>query len=78
MSEEDAYRNLAHAIVIQAVNDWRNLCKKNRPHTSFAGLRNFFRSDWCATLCGGVDPLFILAALEQERKAAANKIRRTT
>lgn len=74
MSEEDAYRNLANAIVVPAVKDWRKLCKKREPNGKFTGLRHFFESDWCATLCGNADPLLILDALERERKAALNEI----
>jgi hypothetical protein len=74
VSEEDAYIDLASAIVVQAVKDWRNLCKKQKPSDKFIGLRQFFKSEWCALLCGNVDPLFILDALERERKAALNEI----
>jgi len=73
MSEEDAFKNLACAIVIQAIEDWRSLCRKNKPHTSFAGLRRFFKSNWCDTLCVNTDPLLILNILERERKAAAKQ-----
>ena len=74
MSQEDAFRNLANAIVVQATDDWRKLCKKQEPSCKFTGLRQFFKSDWCALLCGNIDPLFILDALERERKTAVNKI----
>lgn len=67
LSEEEAFRNLATAIVIQAVKDWRKLCRKREPNDKFTGLRQFFRSDWCALLCGRVDPLLILEMLEKER-----------
>ena len=74
MSEEDAYIALANAIVAQAVEDWRKLCKKQEPSDKFIGLRHFFKSAWCALLCGNADPLFILDRLEHERKAALNEI----
>ena len=74
MSEKDAYRNLANAIVVQAVKDWRKLCKKQEPSDKFIGLRQFFKSEWCDTLCGNADPLFILDELERERKVALNEI----
>jgi hypothetical protein len=74
LSEKDAYRNLANAIVIRAVEDWRKLCRKREPNDKFTGLRQFFKSDWCAMLCGNVDPLLILDALEHERKDALNEL----
>ena len=74
MSEESAYRELANAIVVQAVDDWRKLCKRQEPNCKFTEIRQFFKSDWCAMLCGNVDPLLILDALERERKTAVNKI----
>ena len=82
MSEKDAYRNLANAVVVQAADDWRYLCgmlagtknPKTPPKFTFKSLRAFFKSKWCALLCGNIDPLFILDALERERKTAVNKI----
>jgi hypothetical protein len=74
LSEESAYRELANAIVVQAVDDWRKLCKRQEPNCKFTEIRQFFKSDWCAMLCGNVDPLLILDALERERKTAVNKI----
>lgn len=65
---DKAYRNLADAIVLQAVADWRALCRANANHREFAGLRHFFNCTWCQTLCGNVDPLYILAGLERERR----------
>ena len=67
---DDAYRNLASAVVIAAITDWRILCRKKAKNRAFAKLRQFFQSDWCATLCGNVDPLDILKTLEQERVQA--------
>ena len=74
MSEESAYRELANAIVVQAVDDWRKLCKRQEPNCKFTEIRQFFKSDWCAMLCGNVDPLLILDALEHERKDALNEL----
>lgn len=83
----DEYRELANYIVIQAVEDWRYLCSKigvpkakigiKNAGLSFPEIRRFFKSDWCALLCGEADPGNILLALEQEREAAetgTNKI----
>lgn len=74
MNEEGAFRNLANAIVVQAVADWRKLCKRQEPNYKFTEIRQFFKSDWCASLCGNVDPLYILAVLEHEREMKLNKL----
>ena len=78
ISATDEYERLAHAIVYQAVAEWRTLISKGAvkelktPYgtLSYAELRGFFKSQWGAHLCGNVDPLFILSKLEKERKAA--------
>ena len=67
---EDACRELADAIILQAAYDWRRLCKKGAHGGAFAELRGFFRSQWCAALCGDADPIMILGRLEEERKLA--------
>lgn len=83
MNEEGVFRNLANAIVEQAASDWRKICEcertgKPRPYDlrkqSLSAIRAFFKSEWCALLCGRVDPLLILNALEHERKDALNEI----
>lgn len=82
MAGEEVYEELANAIIMRAVFDWRNLCQKAKPCTtatsdarqmSFDALRKFFKSGWCATLCGNADPQFILDRLEKERIDALNK-----
>ena len=60
---------LADAIIMQAVQDWRRLVRKNAHSGSYTELRRFFKSDWCAELCRNANPLFILGQLEEERKA---------
>lgn len=75
--EADECERLAHAIVCQAVRDWRKMVSKGAveklktPYGTlfYAELREFFKSQWCAYLCGNIDPLFILSQLEKERKA---------
>lgn len=58
---------MAVAIVIQAIEDWR----------SFAGLRNFFKGDWCAFLMLDfeLEPERILEHLEIELQSAMRKER---
>lgn len=84
MGEEELYWGLANAILERAVLDWRNLCAREEPYItatsdsrqmSFDALREFFNSNWCATLCGNVDPQYILGRLEKERVEALYKRR---
>ena len=80
MNPDDAYKDLAGKIIMQAVMDWRYLCDqlknpakylhKEPPQFSFESLRNFFKSEWCLMLCTHAEPLTILHQLENERKAA--------
>ena len=84
MTHKEAYAELANAIVIQAVEDWRKLCKYSGKSTnaksmfhgkaaSFDELRKFFKSGWCWLLCGKVEPCQILARLERELKNKKKK-----
>ena len=68
----DAYENLANAIVLQAVKDWRKAVKtlKKRPRYEAAkqmrdDCERFFRSDWFEELTS-VDGSVILRKLKQE------------
>ena len=68
----DAYEDLANAIVLQAVKDWRKAVKtlKKRPRYEAAKqMRDdcewFFRSDWFEELTS-VDGSVILRKLKQE------------
>ena len=68
----DAYENLANAIVLQAVKDWRKAVKtlKKRPrYETTKQMRDecerFFRSEWFEELTS-VDGSVILRKLKQE------------
>ena len=68
----DAYEDLANAIVLQAVKDWRKAVKtlKKRPRYDAAkqmrdDCERFFRSDWFEELTS-VDGSVILRKLKQE------------
>ena len=53
MSEESAYRELANAIVVQAVDDWRKLCKRQEPNYKFTEIRQFSKvtgAPYCAVM----------------------------
>lgn len=78
ISEYEAWTDLANAIVIQAVDEWRDLCRRGRsvspktvvpanPPYSIAELRQFFLSDWCELLCGEVDTDILIQQMETER-----------
>lgn len=87
LDEDIAYGNLAEAIILQAVSDWRRLCsmilkeKTGNPViaespevVSFPELRRFFKSEWFDCMCGKSDPAFVLNGLELERESAINEI----
>lgn len=77
---------LPEGIILQAVRDWRHLVKLGKESAvlgsngtiSLAEIREFFKSDWCAMLCGKINPLFILKRLEKERVDALNGKERKT
>lgn len=62
-STDEAYRNLASAIVLKAVDDYRRTCYAARTKQTRrddiesakgrkAELEEFFDSNWCDMLCG--------------------------
>lgn len=78
MTPEQAYGELAYAVIVQAGRDWDALIKQelrptkgsqiSRTTTTFDSLRQFFKSEWCEILCVGMDPKKVLAELERELK----------
>ena len=69
---KDGYEELANAIVLQAVKDWRKAVKtlKKRPRYEAAkqmrdDCERFFRSEWFEELTS-VDGSVILRKLKQE------------
>lgn len=60
----NAYYELANAIVLQAVKDYRMHNNKNE----LAKLEEFFRSGWFSCLTG-LDPELLLAKLKEEKSA---------
>ena len=84
-TSSDPWENLAAAIIIKAVEDWRraircqtfvwseHLMVQDRL-SALEELRAFFHSDWCGALCP-VSPAEILLRLEREyAKGALCKI----
>jgi hypothetical protein len=77
----DPWENLAAAIIIKAVEDWRraihcqniiwgeHLMVQDR-QAALEELRSFFLSDWCAVLCP-VPPSEMLLRLEREYAESA-------
>ena len=75
----DPWDELAKVIVLQAVEDWRELIRLGIEKTSIDGekvdfgeLRTFFRSEYCMALVD-VDPIHILRRLERELEESINK-----
>ncbi len=71
----DPYEELANAIVLQAVKDYRDAVKKlsrGRKNTEAERMKNeclrFFRSGWFTKLTD-VDPEFLIRKLDEEVKA---------
>lgn len=78
ISEYEAWTRLSNAIVIQAIDEWRDLCRRGRsvspktvvpanPPYSIAELRMFFHSDWCDLLLGEIDQSVLIQQIEAER-----------
>ena len=70
----DPYSNLANAIVLQAVKDWRDAKRKlkRKPRNESAkliaeGCEAFFLSEWFSTLTN-VDGRMLLTKLQEEFK----------
>lgn len=76
MTQNEAYGELAHAVIAQAVKDWRMLCQyilnpkgymeAVAQNVTFDSLRKFFKSEWCDSLCWNVSAKGILYRLERE------------
>ena len=63
----DPWQNLAHAIVLQAVADYR-MAEKQR---DLEELERFFRSDWFSMLTR-LDPEYLISALRTEKENYAS------
>ena len=75
MKTDKRFENLANAIILQAVSDWRE-CRKDdngeyrHPRdtkVSREEIKTFFRSEWFTCL-SQADPEFIIDFLEREEK----------
>ncbi|MGN0254775.1 MAG: hypothetical protein ACI4W2_00815 [Eubacterium sp.] len=60
----DPYENLANAIILQAVSDYR-MAKKSRNKRVEAEVLRFFRSKWFGVLTE-VDPEYLIRRLDEE------------
>jgi hypothetical protein len=58
----DPYENLAQAIILQAVKDYR----LHDDEKELASIERFFRSDWFGVLTS-VDPELLIARLRKEK-----------
>ena len=64
----DPWQNLANAIVLQAVADYR--MKQNQ--RDLEALERFFRSDWFSMLTN-IDPEYLIAKLRKEKEHVRRK-----
>ncbi|WP_138203666.1 hypothetical protein [Haloimpatiens lingqiaonensis] len=69
---DDKYEDLANAIVITAVKDYRDVLKKLKKHPNSSYLQHtkneierFFRSKWYSVLTD-IDPEFLIKKLNEE------------
>lgn len=67
MKEIDGYYRLANAIVLQAVNEYREALRQDDTAAKWKkiSLRRFFRSDWYKLLTN-VDGELLMERLEEE------------
>lgn len=67
MKEIDGYQLLANAIVLQAVNEYREALRQNDTAAKWKkiSLRRFFRSDWYKLLTN-VDGEMLMERLKEE------------
>ena len=63
---DECYENLANAIVVQAVKDYR-AAKRTGNSGKIASIRRFFRSDWFRALTE-VDGEYLIRKLDKEAK----------
>ena len=61
---DECYENLANAIVVQAVKDYR-AAKRTGNSGQIASIRRFFRSDWFGTLTD-IDGEYLIRKLDKE------------
>ena len=59
----DPYENLAQAIILQAVKDYR----LTDDESELAEIERFFRSDWFGVL-SKVDPEYLIKKLRKEKQ----------
>lgn len=72
MDTETAYENLANAIVVQAVKDYR-AAKRTGNSGRIASIRRFFRSDWFGTLTD-IDGEYLIRKLDKEAAHDKNRM----
>ena len=64
----EPYEELANAIILQAVKDYRRLWQFNRNHHAKQEIIRFFYSQWFAVL-SRLDPDYLIEGLEREADA---------
>ena len=61
----DAYENLANAIILQAVKDYRRVRHLAEDNPVKREVKQFFCSEWFGTLTN-LDPKLLLQKIEEE------------
>ena len=64
MNEQQAFKALAHAIILQAVKDYRTAVKHSDKRME-VDCRNFFLSEWFSIMTN-ISGVFILEKLTKE------------
>lgn len=70
------WEELANAVVLQAVKDYRRLWNFDREHHAKRELIRFFHSQWFSILTR-LDPEFLIEGLEREANVQRSKANRT-
>lgn len=71
------HEELANAIIIQAINDYRKLWHWKRDDHAKIDFISFFYSEWFSILTT-LDPEWLIEKLEEEANAKRKKVNRST
>ena len=72
MLKHDPYEELANAIILRAVEDYRDLWFKDKEDGKKQGIIKFFHSRWFSILTK-IDPNWLIEKLEEEANARRKK-----
>ena len=75
MRSIDPYENLANAIIMQAIADYRHLWDRDMDDRDKKKILKFFRSRWFVILTN-IDPDWLIERLEKEADAKRKKTKK--